>query len=149
MPSWEQLAAEFVGDHDPSSIVATMFLGGVPFGDDGVQDDKRQVFLPIGDVRAKKQWCALLNYVEDPRCLVHPGLDGVPLIYDSSASVCIPPTKHDFISYCKSNAKVKDLSKSNAVAGEGMIRWSVYDVDGKPCILSFLATTLLLQRFVC
>ena len=30
-----------------------------------------------------------------------------------------------------SKAKVKDLSKSNAVAGEGMIRWSVYDVDGK------------------
>ena len=98
MPTWDEMVDDFVRDHNPSDFVRTTFLGSVPFGDDGVQDDKRKVTLPVGEARSKQQWRALLNYVEDPRCLAHPGLDGTPLIYDSGASVCISPNKDDFIS---------------------------------------------------
>ncbi len=52
------------------------------------------------------------------------------LVIVSGASVCISPHKGDFISYGKSNMKIKDLSSSNNVAGEGMICWSLKDVHG-------------------
>jgi hypothetical protein len=53
-----------------------------------------------------------------------------PLIVDSGASCCISPHREDFITYSDSKVKVKDLSGSNKVAGEGMIKWKVLDKDG-------------------
>jgi hypothetical protein len=53
-----------------------------------------------------------------------------PLIVDWGASCCISPHREDFISYSDSKVKVKDLSGSNKVAGEGMIKWKVLDKDG-------------------
>ena len=41
------------------------------------------------------------------------------LIVDLGASVCITPHREDFTFYCDSKVKIKDLSKSNTVAGEG------------------------------
>ena len=55
-----------------------------------------------------------------------------PLIMDTGTSVCISPNKDDFIeaTYRPSSLKIKDLSSSNKVLGEGMICWSVLDKHG-------------------
>ena len=57
------------------------------------------------------------------------------LIVDTGASVCITPCRHDFISYRPSKVKIKDLSKSNSVEGEGVLRWVIMDTDGNPCTI--------------
>ncbi len=57
--------------------------------------------------------------------------DGQPLIIDTGASVCITPHRSDFTFYCDSKVKIKDLSKSNTVKGEGFVRWKVRDANGK------------------
>ncbi len=57
--------------------------------------------------------------------------DGQPCIIDTEASVCITPHRRDFTFYHDSKVKIKDLSKSNTVKGEGFIRWKVRDTNGK------------------
>jgi hypothetical protein len=52
------------------------------------------------------------------------------VIIDSGASVCITPHRSDFINYKDSHMKIRDLSSSNSVAGEGIIRWSMQDEHG-------------------
>ena len=59
----------------------------------------------------------------EPFCLTTNGLFGMVII-DTGASVCISPNKSDFITYSKSDMKIKDLTTINRVAGEGLIRWS-------------------------
>jgi hypothetical protein len=56
------------------------------------------------------------------------GFDAL-LIVDSGASCCISPHREDFVTYSDSKVKVKDLSGSNKVAGEGMVKWKVLDKD--------------------
>jgi hypothetical protein len=53
-----------------------------------------------------------------------------PLIVDTGASVCITPLRTDFHTYHESTMQIKDLSSSNTVAGEGLLRWNVVDVNG-------------------
>jgi hypothetical protein len=53
-----------------------------------------------------------------------------PLIVNSGASCCISPCRHDFESYSPSSARIKDLSGTNTVAGEGILRWRVLDGHG-------------------
>ncbi len=53
------------------------------------------------------------------------------LIVDSGASVCISPLRSDFITYKPSQMKIKDLSSSNKVQGEGIIKWRVLDSSGQ------------------
>ena len=53
------------------------------------------------------------------------------LIIDSGASVYISPHWSDFLTYTTSNMRIKDLSSSNTVAGEGLLRWKVEDVTGR------------------
>eukprot|EP00804_Cyclotella_cryptica_P029108 CCRYP_005282-RA/>CCRYP_005282-RA protein AED:0.23 eAED:0.21 QI:0/0/0/0.75/0/0/4/0/1154 len=59
-----------------------------------------------------------------------------PLIVDSGASCCISPCKGDFESYSQSSAKIKDLSGTNAVGGEGILRWHVLDCNGRAQTIS-------------
>ena len=59
-----------------------------------------------------------------------------PLIVDSGASCCISPCKSDFESYSPSSAKIKDLSGTNTVAGEGMLVWRVLDQHGREHTIS-------------
>ncbi len=59
-----------------------------------------------------------------------------PLIVDTGASVCITPIKSDFETYRPSRMRIKDLSSSNTVAGEGHIRWTVTITDGKQVIIN-------------
>jgi hypothetical protein len=61
------------------------------------------------------------------------GPSTLPLILDSGALCCVSPCKEDFIkgTYRPSNVKIKDLSGVNPVGGQGMLKWSVRDKDGK------------------
>jgi hypothetical protein len=52
------------------------------------------------------------------------------VIIDTGASVCISPHQSDFVTYASSKMNIKDLSSSNRVAGEGLIRWSLQDANG-------------------
>ncbi len=79
----------------------------------------------------------LISRFEDP-CFFSRKLIGSSLIIDSGASDCISPHKLDFIIYNKSKMKIKDLSFSNHVAGEGIIRWSMHDVLGTPIQIELL-----------
>ena len=62
-------------------------------------------------------------------------LSTIPLIVDTGASVCISPCREDFVTYKTSKLKIKDLSKTNKVQGEGLIRWTVRDKNGQNVIL--------------
>ena len=118
--TWNVLVETFVYSHDPSEIVE--FLFGVSF------DRDRRVSLPLGEAQEHDGLRTLL----EPRGL--PAYLGstmnIPLIIDTGASICVSPCREDFISYKKSKVKIKALSSSSTVAGEGLIRWNVYDRDG-------------------
>ena len=60
------------------------------------------------------------------------------VIVDSGASVCISPHRSDFVTYNNSNMKIKDLSSSNTVAGEGIVRWNLEDSLGNPVEIEVL-----------
>ena len=49
---------------------------------------------------------------------------------DTGALVWISPHKEDFTTYVSSNMKIKDLSSTNKVAGEGIIKWDLQDEKG-------------------
>ena len=129
-PSWDTIVDEFIDSHDPSEIANIGSLGHAPLSQ---ADAVRQVSLPIGRARDFSQWRSLLSALAEGHLHAFSGRSGQDalLIIDSGASVCISPRREDFISYRKSTAKIKDLSSSNNVAGEGMIRWSVLDADGQ------------------
>ena len=57
------------------------------------------------------------------------------MIVDTGASVCISPRREDFVTYKSSKIKIKDLSKTNTVKGEGLICWTVLDQNGQNVIL--------------
>jgi hypothetical protein len=54
----------------------------------------------------------------------------IPLIMDTGASCYISPRKEDFVEFCESKVNITDLSSTNQVAGEGLIRWKVLDANG-------------------
>ncbi len=59
----------------------------------------------------------------------------VILIVDMGASVCITHHHSDFITYQPSNIKIKDLSSTNRVKGEGILQWKVEDTKGNTVAL--------------
>ncbi len=52
------------------------------------------------------------------------------VIVDTGALVWISPHKEGFTTYVSSNMKIKDLSSTNKVAGEGIIKWDLQDEKG-------------------
>jgi hypothetical protein len=52
------------------------------------------------------------------------------VIIDTGALFCILPHQSDFVTYASSKMKIKDLSSSNQVAGEGLIHWSLHNTYG-------------------
>ncbi len=72
----------------------------------------------------------LLSSINSPKCRSNITVRS-SVIVDSGASVCITPHKSDFISYQDSNMKIKDLSSSNLVSGEGILRWPFQGTNGK------------------
>ena len=82
----------------------------------------------------KSRLRVLLHSVLSPKCF-HGTSSAIPLIVDSGASVCISPRREDFITYRSSKVKIKDLSSTHAVEGEGLMRWRVRDKHGQVVIL--------------
>jgi hypothetical protein len=80
--------------------------------------------------------CALISSTEYPQCFSTSTVDS-EVIVDTGASVWISPNKDDFTTYASSKMKIKDLSSTNKVAGEGMIRWDLQDESG--CTVSVQA----------
>jgi hypothetical protein len=107
---------EFVSTHDPSHIMEFTQFFSEPSNLHGI------VTVPL-------QHLVLISRFENP-CCFSSKLIGSSLIIDSGASVCISSHKSDFITYNKSNMKIKNLSSSNHVAGEGIIQWSMHDALG-------------------
>ncbi len=60
------------------------------------------------------------------------------LLTNSGASVCISPHHSDFVTCNNSKMKIKDLSSSNHVAGEGIIRWTLGNKLGNPVTIKVL-----------
>ncbi len=71
-----------------------------------------------------------ISFLDLPQCFQSIVNNNSLLIIDSGVSVCITPHQSDFVSHQKSKMKIKDLSSSNTVAGEGLIRWKVEDIAG-------------------
>ena len=76
-------------------------------------------------------WHTLLNLVVSPWWYNGRASIGIHLIVDKGALVFILPCQEDFISYCPSNIKTKDLSLSMKVAGEGLLWWKTCGNDGQ------------------
>jgi hypothetical protein len=60
-----------------------------------------------------------ISLLELPQCYQSIVNHNLLLIIYLEASVCITPHQLDFITYKASNMKIKDLTLSNTVAGEG------------------------------
>ena len=97
------------------------------------------VTRPISSLQTLFMTLKSVHPIETARCFVHcinspraynAATKTIPLIVDSGASVCISPCRDDFISFKQSTVKIRDLSKSNTVQGQGMIRWRVHDKNG-------------------
>jgi len=73
--------------------------------------------------------CALISSTEYPQCFSSSTVAS-KVIVDTGASVWISPHKEDFATYVSSSMKIKDLSSTNKVAGEGMIKWDLQDANG-------------------
>jgi hypothetical protein len=73
--------------------------------------------------------CALISSTEYPQCFSSSTVAS-KVIVDTGALVWISPHKEDFATYVSSNMKIKDLSSTNKVAGEGIIKWDLQDENG-------------------
>ena len=124
--SWDKLVHEFVCTHDPSQIVSYFFLASSMHCD---EEGCPRVSLPIGRAHDFAIWRTF--FASQLHCFSGIIKERLPLIVDTGASVCISPRREDFISYKPSKLKIKDLSSSNKVLGEGMLRWSVRDANGE------------------
>ncbi len=75
-----------------------------------------------------------ISFLDLPQCFQSIVNNNSLLIIDSGASICITPHRMDFVTYKTSKMKIKDLSSSNTVAGEGLMRWKVEDLAG--CVVN-------------
>lgn len=109
----------FTDDFDPSSIVKMLQFGV-----------KHNLLTP-------SEAPMYFNIVEKPSCYssITESNDEPPLIVDTGASTAISPQRSDFITYHDSHMKIRGLSSSNTVEGEGLIQWDVVGSDGKPVSL--------------
>jgi hypothetical protein len=78
-----------------------------------------------------------ISLIDSPHCLSGPVVR-LNIIIDSGASVCISPHWSDFITFRSSKMRIKDLSSSNQVASEGIVRWKMQDTHGHPVDVEIL-----------
>ena len=90
-----------------------------------------QISWPVGNVDDFGMCWALLQYIVSPQCYSRMVSIGILIIIDTSALVFISPRHEDIITYCPSNIRIKDLSSSNKVAGEGPIQCTIRWHDGQ------------------
>jgi hypothetical protein len=85
--------------------------------------------LDTGVISESVRKC-LLSSIDSPKCFSSVAAHS-SVIVNLGASVCITPHRLDFLSYQSSSMKIKDLSTSNLVAGEGIVRWLFQGANGK------------------
>jgi hypothetical protein len=107
MTCWYTLVNNFLLTHDPSQLVGFTQFFAQPSSTDNV------VTVPLNR--------ALVSSIEHPYCLSSKAVFS-SVIIDSGASVCISPHRSNFVTYSTSKMKIKGLSSSNQVAGEGILR---------------------------
>jgi hypothetical protein len=112
---WDWLIHGFLATHDPSRIMEIYSIFAYSNEDEGV------VTVPLK--------AALISSSKYPYCLSSKNVNS-SVIIDFGASVCISPNRSDFITYKDSKMKIKDLSSSNKVAGEGILHWKLQDANG-------------------
>jgi hypothetical protein len=117
-----QLKDWFLTTHDPSRIMdfyAT--LSKFP--------EKQASHIHRGWVNVNL-WQVLISSLEYLHCFSSSTVAN-NVIIDSGALVCISPHKSDFITYGSSGMKIKDLSSTKKVSGEGLIQWDLQDKNGQ------------------
>ncbi len=110
----ERLTNTFLAHQDPTTIMKIANL----------------LFLPpetSGTISVNR----VVNSIDSPTCFLSTIVLS-SIIVDSGASVCISLHRSNFVTYNKSDMKIKDLSLSNKVAGEGIVRWNLEDSLGNP-----------------
>jgi hypothetical protein len=115
---WEETIKMFLSTHDPSHLM--QFHWHFDFVTPPITDS--------GGITIPLQ-CTLISTIDAPHCLSSKFTESTVII-DMGASVCISPHQTDFVTYGDSAMKIKDLSSSNQVVGEGLIRWSLCDATG-------------------
>ncbi len=115
----EYFEVDIPSEEDPSNIVKL-----INFLDDTT------------NIQLTKQHAPLYFSLVDGATCYTSSTSDPPLIVDTGASVCISPVKSDFKTYHTSNMRIKDLSLSNSVAGEGLIHWNVMDINKKQVTLA-------------
>ena len=71
----------------------------------------------------------LISPINAPHCLSSKFTESTVII-DMGASICISPHRTDFVTYGDGAMRIKDLSSSNLVVGEGLICWTLRFVFG-------------------
>ena len=105
----------FIDDWDPSSIVHILQFGRVLHTREEYFSHNHSYFTVL----------------ETPTCF-NTGADcDIITIVDSGASVCVTPHRSDFVTYQSSSMKLKDLSHTNSVDGEGYVQWKLTTESGK------------------
>lgn len=117
-PTTPEIQSHFLESHDPSQIVHYI-------SDDVIKrvSNKKRERVSV-NLRS-----TLISSIEYPTCFSCSSIEQ-EVIIDTGASVWISPHKDDFTTYVSSNMKIKDLSSTNTVAGEGIIRWNLQDEKG-------------------
>ncbi len=117
-PTTSEILSHFLDSHDPSQIVHYLF-------DDVIKNVSKEKRERVSvNLRS-----ALISSLEYPTCFSSSSVEQ-EIVINTGASVWISPHKEDFTTYVSSNMKIKDLSSTNTVAGEGIIRWDLQDEKG-------------------
>ena len=120
VPTTSCILSQFLESHDPSYIVK--YLSSDMNVVQMVPKSKR------GRVKVDLRH-ALISSTEYPLCFSNSKVES-KVIVDTGVFVWISPNRTDFSTYAPSNMKIKNLSSTNTVAGEGLIRWDLQDESG-------------------
>ena len=120
---------DFSFSHDPSQLVCVnhqfddLFMG------------KRKTPISLSSQSQNQgHWKIILQVISSLMCF-HGTSSILALIVDSGPLVYISPLREAFVTSKSSNAKIKDLSKSNEVEGTGLICWKIFNTYGEIFIL--------------
>jgi hypothetical protein len=122
---WDYLIEKFIATHNPACSYIEL---------------QQQVISRVPNkegIVSKRFKKILISSIDSPHCFSNTAVRS-SVIIDSGASVCISPYQSDFITYNKSNMKIKDLSSSNQVSGEGILCWSVQDTHGASVVIELM-----------
>ena len=112
-PVSPSLLTDFLTDTNPSKIVRLL-----TFTSPGTTHNHQKEIFPTS---------SFFTILDNPSCFTTPADVNTILIIDTGAPVCVTPHRHEFVTYHLSSMKIKDLSHSNSVAGEGYVSWTITD----------------------